>query len=346
MNTKLGVFLSLLAGFFCATHSYDKKYYKKALQDKQSTAVVIIAYNRPHYLKQLLDCLEKNPESQTLPFYFILDGGPKAAQEENCTIINNSTIKHKEIIKRERNYGYAKTVIDTQRFMFDWCKFDKIIFMEEDLLVSPFYLRLTLALHKWARQEYSNVGVVQCYSYSFLNREQKLPLLDAVQGSGNYWWSFVSYCMDRKLWNDIKSILYEYEKRFVDKIPTTEEYFIERSRPALWSGAPKIREWVRELVKRKVKVKRTDKKIFIDNKVNLREFFCSDFEPNQDLIFGFALWMKDYVKIQTVVNRARHIGEEGITFDPKYFVWMKHDKITLDNFEEDASLSNFRVIQS
>lgn len=326
------------------SYKYPQKYHNIALSNNQSTAIVIIAYNRPYYLKKLIESLEENPESQTLPFYFILDGGSRATQSENCAVINTSKIKHKEIILRERNYGYAKTIIDTNRFIFDWCKFDKMIFMEEDLIVSPYYIRLLLALHKWAKENYSNVGVVQTYSFCFLSKEEKRQKLNLVQPSGFYWWSFVSYCIDKEVWDDIKAVLYEYESRFVDAIPQTDEFFKERSRPSLWTGANDIRKWLRTLLKTRLPLKISDKKLFVDNKVDIRpKLDANNFEPNGDLMFGFALWMKHYVKIKTTVNRAKHIGEVGITFDHHFYQEMKHNKINLDNFEEDAILSNFEV---
>lgn len=325
-------------------YNYDQKYYEKSLLTQQPVGVVIVAYNRPYYLSQLIESIERNEESQSLPFFFILDGGPYATQVKNCEIINRSTIKNKEIILRERNFGCAKTIIDAKRFMFDWCKFKKVIFMEEDLIVSSFYFKLLLAFHTWAQQKYSNVGVVQCYSYCLLNETKKKQSLNLVQGGGKEWWSFVTYCIDNEVWDRVKPILYEYEERFVDTIPFTDDFLQERSRPALGAQVQEIRTWIRTLVKKKSENQRDEREVFIDNTVNLRNYFCNTpFEPNGDIIFGFALWLLGYVKMQTVVNRAKHVGKIGVTYDSKLYVKMKHNRIKLSNFQEDAFLNSFKV---
>jgi hypothetical protein len=326
-------------------YTYEQKYYNIASVNQQPVGVVIIAYNRPYYLSQLIASIEKNEESQSLPFFFILDGGTQATQKENCEIINRSTISNKHIILRERNFGCAKTLIDAKRFMFDWCKFEKVILMEEDLIVSPFYFKLLLNLHKWAQHKYSNVGVVQCYSYCLLNEAQKKQNLDIVQDSGKEWWSFVTYCINKEVWKNVKPILYEYESRFVDAIPCTDDFFQARSRPALWNRAEEIRAWVRGLIEQKLPIKRDERELFVDTKVDFKNYFCSiAFEPNEDIIMAFALWLFNYVKIKTVVNRVKHIGEIGITYDPKLYAKMKHNQIQLDNFQEDAFLDSFQVL--
>ena len=331
-------------------YGYDKVHKDISSRTNQPVGIVIIAFNRPHYFKRLIESLEKNAESQTLPFYFILDGGPRAKQKENVDIINQSSIKHKEIILRGRNYGYAKTVIDTYRFMFDWCGFKKIIFFEEDLTVSPYYISLTLNLHEWATSNYSNVGIVSCWSYCFLSKEEKKTKLALVQSPPKqYWWSFVTYCLASNVWNDTKPLLYGYEK-FIDKVPHTEKYAKARSVTDVWEGAPKIRAWVRNLCLKKVQINKKfpmlqfrtqqGKAIFpcLNIYKDISAYFCSagSFGVNEDRIMAFSLWMKGYIKIETVVNRARHIGEVGVTGTHYNSI-----KTNVDTFDEDKNLKDF-----
>ena len=331
---------------------YDIKYRDISSLTKQPVGVVIIAYNRPHYFRQLIRSLEQNPESQTLPFYFLLDGGSRAKQAENADIIKQSSIKYKEIIFRPRNYGYSKTVIDAYKFMFDWCNYKKIIFFEEDLVVSPHYIKLTLNLHEWATSNYSNIGAVSCWSYCFLNKEAKAKLLNRVQEpSTGYWWSFVSYCLDNDVWNEVGPLLYQYEE-FIDQIPHTDEFAEARSITKMWEGAPKIQAWTRALCLNKLQIDnknpilrfrtRPGKKVFPG--LNMYRAIRDHYSPtgiasaNEDAIMAFCFWLKGYIKIETVVNRITHIGEVGLHYDI-----LNGFKTTIDIFDEDAKLTTFKI---
>jgi hypothetical protein len=327
------------------SYGYDMAYRYKAIIDHQPTAILVVAFNRPQYLARVIASLERNPESQTLPFYFFLDGGPHAKQQENIDLINASAIKNKVIISRPRNYGCPKNHIDAKRFLFDWCGFNQVIILEEDLEVSPSFIHINLALHQWAKKNFSNVGVVQCWSYCYLSKEEKLKQLNVVEDTSNMLWSFVGYCLDQEVWDNMKSILYTYEL-FVDQIPHSDQCSLHRSKPGKSNMAPSIRAWVKELMsKRQPPVKRSDKAIFPSNSdiIGQHSYSSDELQLNQDIMTSFALWMAGYIKIRTIVNRAVHIGEEGISTDKDNFqsVFMP---IKLDCFaSEDFSLQDFTI---
>ncbi|MED4753942.1 glycosyltransferase [Brevibacillus choshinensis] len=328
-----------------AINEYDSSYYQVALRQNQAVAILVVAYNRPEYLKEVIDSLAKNPESSTFPFYFFLDGGPGAKQEENITIIQQSPIVKKEIITRNRNYGCAKNLIDARRFLFDWCQYEKVIVVEDDIILSPHYIRFLLALHQWARKNFNNVGVVQGWSYCFLTREDKKEKLKLVRDSGSYWWSFVSYCLDQEVWQAISPILYEYETSFINKIPWSEEFYKERSKPGLSSFGPDIRSWVKQLIDTHAPIPAKEGKS-LKTTFDLRaQFAAMNYDITmQDLMTGFALWKAGYVKLESVVNRARHIGKYGVTVDEGLFHLLQHDKITLDHFDEDRTITEFEEV--
>lgn len=334
---------------------YIQKYRKISQNLKQPIGIAVIAYNRPHYLAKLIDSIEKNEESKTLPFYFFLDGGPNAKQKEISELIEKSKIMYKEIITQKRNFGLVKNHIDAKRFMFDWCEFNKVIILEDDLIFGPFYFKLILNLDKWASQNYDNIGIVSCWSYCFLNEAQKNKVLNWVKPScPNWWWNMVTYCLDKKVWDNIKSILYEYEAKFIDKIPKTDEYAQARSRPSLWSNSKKIAAWAIELANNKINsssnLKPSNKK-FNANDVNSKiqrafnkkiEKFCLG-NLHEDSMMAFSLWLKDYVKIETVVNRVQHIGLDGISNFTNQLVQV--DKIGYHDFNEDSNINLFIPVE-
>lgn len=327
------------------SYNYDPFFQNIAIRENQPHAILIVAFNRPDYLGQVIKSLEQNPESQSLPFYFFLDGGTRSRQQENIVLIDASTIKNKTIITRTCNYGCPKNHIDAKRFMFDWCGFDKVIVIEEDLVVSPSFIHMNLELHRWAKENFSNVGVVQCWSYCYLNRRKKLKNLNKVEDSGRHWWSFVGYCLDNEVWTNIRSILYRYES-FVDQIPQSEEFDKQRSKPSLSFVAPDIRSWIRTLIPQQIpRIQMPGKKIFpsTSNFYLKKRYALEDFSVSQDTTTGFALWATGYLKIKTVVNRARHIGEEGITVNKEVFDKMFH-AIILDTFpHRDRIIQDFAL---
>lgn len=164
-------------------HKYEEKYKNIASTENRRTAIVILAFNRPFYLQQLLSSLEANQESNHLPFYFMLDGGSHASQSENNMVIEKSAIKNKHIIFRDRNYGICKNLIDAKKFIFDWCNYEKIIVLEDDLIVSPHYIKVILDLHDWAKKEFDNMGTVSCWTYCFLDKEAKQAKLALVKSA-------------------------------------------------------------------------------------------------------------------------------------------------------------------
>ena len=59
---------------------------------------------------------------------------------------------------------------------------------------------------------------------------------------------------------------------------------------------------------------------------------------------GFALYMNNLIKLKTVVNRALHIGVEGITTNTVLFNNWKYNAMRLDSFIEDKDSKDFKLI--
>ena len=89
------------------------------------TAILVIGFKRLSYFQQTLESLERNPESQTLDFYFYLDGGRESRQDELIEMINTSSIKNKHIVCRESNYGIGRHLIGARREIFDGLGYDR-----------------------------------------------------------------------------------------------------------------------------------------------------------------------------------------------------------------------------
>jgi glycosyltransferase involved in cell wall biosynthesis len=327
------------------TYSYGTYFLNISEKIKQDHAILVVAYNRPEYLLQCIASIESNPESQYIPCIFVLDGGSESKQSENIELINASKIKQKIILKQPRNYGCPKNHIDAKRFALDWCNFKKVIVLEDDIIFGPTYFTFMFNLHAWAISTFDNIGVVQSWSYCFLPLSEKEKKLNVVQENERCW-SFVTYCIDKKIWNKIKPILYRYEL-YIDEISQSKKFIRERSKPYLWKGVLKIRSWVATIIQKKNNIQ-SEKSTSLSSSYG-KEFrsylTAKDFAPNQDTIMGLSLFMNDLIKLKTIVNRAAHIGKIGITTTEETFFSERFDKIVLDVFNQDANIKNFILLK-
>jgi hypothetical protein len=319
---------------------YEQRYKDCGAQYKNKTAVVIVAYNRPCYLKQCLNAIAANEQLHNFAFVFALDGGTRAAQLENIDVIVKSGIPNQIILKRPHNYGIPKNHIDSKRFVFDWCGFDKAIILEEDMEISPYCLRFLLSALNWAHKNYDNVGVVEVSPLCKFSCQHKRAVLNTFREYYHYW-HFRTYILDRSCWTKISKILYGYEQ-IIDSIPL--EYERERSKPMLWQSKHLLKEWVQDVLKkgkpsvindRTIKTKFSLEKWYKDPDLHLG--YCVF---NQDNMMGFSLYMNNFIKLSPFVNRAIHIGKIGITTDLDKFE-NKYKDICLDVFAEDLHFDEF-----
>jgi hypothetical protein len=332
---KFNIFLFLLAVCvsLCA-EKYDSVFFDYSTKMGQLTAVAIIAYNRPKYFKQLLDSLVKNPESQNLPFFFFLDGGDQKAQDENKRLIESAPFPQKFVIARDINYGCPKNYVDSHRFLFDWCNFERIVVLEEDLIVSKKYFEVLFHLYDLAHTNYSNIGMVQLWSECRLNKIHKQIHLGSVQEVIPRW-SQMTYCIGKKSWDAISSKLYYYEENFINPLLGKRKYNKARSKPEFARTHKNFQKWIRKILRS------TDRAHALSafkpntwiSEYNMKDWYCDGirgYSSNQDELIGLLLWLAGYTRLQTVVNRVQHIGSFGISGENK-----KAD-IQLDAFEEDG----------
>lgn len=339
MRAGCNRFVRTVIFFLCAGLSaYEPHFYDYSKKIEQPTAVAIIAYNRPHYLKRLLESLAENPEADTLPFFFFLDGGSPDAQAENLQLIEEACLTHKIPIVRPINYGCPKNHIDAKRFLFDWCQFDRIVVMEEDLIVTKNYLATLLSLHDWANKKYSNIGAVQLWSNCRISPEQKRASLSLVREVTPHW-TMVTYCLGRNVWNDISPLLTYYETTFIDPLLGREKYNRARSKPQSGPTFNSYQHWIQTTVRNH---KRDDVLDSFSRPIWKSKYQGRSWSPNgdipmnQDQITSLSIWLAGYTRIQTVVNRVSHIGEKGIS--PGH----RTNTIYLDEFPEDGPHLHFK----
>lgn len=110
-----------------------------------STTIVLLGYNRPRHMKKLLSTLEENREFRALPVMAFIDG-PK--NEDDKVLIREvaevvlSVRPDARLTRRTNNFGVAKSVSTAVSDALT--QFEQVIVIEDDLELSPQFLRYML----------------------------------------------------------------------------------------------------------------------------------------------------------------------------------------------------------
>jgi Glycosyl transferase family 2 len=132
--------------------------------------IVVFAYNRPHYLLETLQSLQANNEAEKSKLFIYCDG-PKV----NCTEAKLKQIEQVHLIAgREKwcgdvsviispvNKGLASSIIEGVTEIVN--KYGKVIILEDDLVVSEYFLRyMNEALIKYEHND--EIASVTGYNY-------------------------------------------------------------------------------------------------------------------------------------------------------------------------------------
>ncbi len=106
--------------------------------------IALFAFNRPKHARRVVEALLKNAESAGSEL-FVFSDGPKS--EDDASLVQEvrqyaESIKgftHVELIRRNENIGLAQNIISGITEVLS--HHDRIIVVEDDMLVSPFFLR-------------------------------------------------------------------------------------------------------------------------------------------------------------------------------------------------------------
>ena len=268
------------------------------------TAILLLGFNRVDYFEQTLHALQANEAAHACDLHVYLDGGEKARQSELVQLVEASSFENPTFVLREENWGIGRHLIDARRMLFDELSYDRILLLEDDMLLAPSYVQTVLDLSDWS-QQFSDVGTVMGYNINHDSTELQTQQMQHVVATNRHFWGYV---MTREVWDIIKHIIYDFEMKYLSK-----NTYRDRSHF-------KIRWLFMRSVMSKKRQTRGGKNLIPEQCLTPPFPKIPRKSPtSQDAITALALWHHGFGRITTRVSRAEYIGVEGFSFSPKLY---------------------------
>jgi hypothetical protein len=282
-----------------------------AFCQKSSFSVAVFSFNRPEYLKEVLESLERNRDIADADCFLFQDGAinrysgrvtAREAEIEECIRLwEKASFPRKQLIRREGNVGMASNFLWAAELLFDELSYEEVLFFEDDLMISPAYIHLLRILLKQLKNDQA-VGVVMCHGgrpRDISKEERRLKMREIRPGMDHLW----GWAMWRDRWQRIKPTFLDYFKHVREKDP---------------------------------------------NKVNSKgivEFFASQgFDlrsASQDTGLYYAMLKNGYGAINTVLPRGKYIGAKGWHMMPARYDEIGYAKVRIIDARNDEKLVDF-----
>lgn len=156
----------------------------------QTAPICLFVYNRPTHTKKCIESVLKNKYSSESEL-FIFSDAPKFEQHKNAVqevrdyLKKISGFKRITIIERPFNYGLAQNIIDGVTTIVS--QFNKVIVLEDDLLVSPHFLEYMNNFLEIYKEDHV-VASIHGYVYPLRNLS-RLPETFFIKGADCWGWA-------------------------------------------------------------------------------------------------------------------------------------------------------------
>ncbi len=268
------------------------------------TAILLLGFNRVDYFQQTLSALEANSAAHECDLHVYLDGGEKARQSELVELVKSSTFENPNFVLRKENWGIGRHLIDARRTLFDSLSYERVILLEDDMLLAPSYIQTVIDLSDWS-QQFSDVGTVMAYNINHDSAELQSGQMSHVVATNRHFWG---YAMTREVWDIIKHIIYDFERKYLSK-----NTYRDRSHFRIrWM-------FMRSVMSKKRNIRQGKNLIPPECLTPPFPRIPRKSPTSQDAITALALWHHGFGRITTRVSRAEYIGVEGFSFSPKLY---------------------------
>lgn len=155
---------------------------------KDLAPILLFVYNRPEHTRNLLESLRANAEAKDSRLIVYADA-PRNPDDNEAVEKVRQTVAHAtgfgsvEVHERQSNMGLARNVIDGVSTQVK--KYGRVIVLEDDLILSPFFLRfMNEALNVYADEP--RVGHIQACDFT---NDPSLPPTFLIKWTGSWGWA-------------------------------------------------------------------------------------------------------------------------------------------------------------
>ena len=278
----------------------------------QKTAICMISFNRPDYLKQCVGSLLTQRNAPDVDWYLFNDGWqltngqvvtPKERVLQCVDVFSEAKLPgYKEVHLRPTNYGIARNQWEAFEYLFMVKNYEQIIIVEDDLVVSMDWMRLThVLLDQFGNQK--SIATVQASCTGGWHRElvDKAPYNTSMCIGKPHWWG-------TGMWRD----------RWVIIRPTFKEYYdFVKGYVYHVRDHNAIRQWYRDVWQMNENV------------------------TSQDRAKDWSCYKHGMTRAFTRVNRAKYIGVYGVHANPGNYQAGGYANMTINDMPEDETLNAF-----
>jgi hypothetical protein len=106
--------------------------------------ITLFAYNRPRHIRQTVESLQKNELAAESDLFIYTDGPKKPEHVDSVHEVREYVhsvdgFRSVKVIERDENYGLARSIITGVTEVVN--RFGRVIVLEDDLVMSPYFLR-------------------------------------------------------------------------------------------------------------------------------------------------------------------------------------------------------------
>lgn len=184
------------------------------------------------------------------------------------------------------------------------------------MVLGEHYVETVFKISDWA-SEYDDIGTITAYNINSASIDEQGEQENQLIATNRHFWAYV---ITKRVWDEIKHIIYAYEARFLSK----STYTNRAHRRIRWLF---MRKWIN--LPRFMKSNR-----LVPDKCVTPPFPKIPFRiaTSQDAITALALWHHGYHRITTRVSRAEYIGIEGYSFSPEVYESQGFNKQNLGDY--------------
>jgi hypothetical protein len=201
--------------------------------------IAVMSFNRPDYLREVLASLaaQQDASIETREVFLFQDhwfnnrSGRKkaeAADVDACIAVFREIFPRGRVLAAEENLGVAENFLRAETLFFREMQADCALFLEDDLVLAPRYLRIMDGLRE-AALDRPEIGYFAAYGHLSASAEDQLRHRRLLRRLGHLW----GFGLFRRHWEEMQPLMADYYEMVLGR-----DY---RDRPT-----PEIRQRLRE----------------------------------------------------------------------------------------------------